>query len=174
MSKSAVHTITITLGVLIMMAQLQLGEQPARIVLNGDLGGRLDGKPWDSSEMVGKVHVLMYIDPGKRNLNEHVQQELKRVGFPREQFRATAVINTQATWTPEWAMRSVLKDKEKEFPHTTYVLDNAKHLVKAWGLEDHNYDIVTFDKRGRVIFNKAGKLSPEHTEQLIQVIRENL
>jgi len=32
--------------------ELPIGEVPPTIVLEGDLGGRLDGTPWNSEELV--------------------------------------------------------------------------------------------------------------------------
>ena len=36
------------------------------VELREKLGGRLDGKPWSSEELQGKVHVLFYVDPDER------------------------------------------------------------------------------------------------------------
>ena len=37
---------------------IEIGEIPPKIELREKLGGRLDGKPWSSEELQGKVHVL--------------------------------------------------------------------------------------------------------------------
>ena len=43
----------------ILCAELPLGEVPPKILLEGDSGGRLDGKKWSSEELVsGKITVL--------------------------------------------------------------------------------------------------------------------
>ena len=48
----------------IVLAELPIGEIPPKVVLKGDLGGRLDGTQWSSEELVsGKVIVLFYVDP---------------------------------------------------------------------------------------------------------------
>ncbi len=42
---------------------VELGEIPPKVELKDKLGGRLDGTPWSSEELRGKVHVLFYVDP---------------------------------------------------------------------------------------------------------------
>ena len=59
-------------------AELPIGEIPPKVVLKGDLGGRLDGTQWSSEELVsGKVIVLFYVDPDESELNNHVSDALK-------------------------------------------------------------------------------------------------
>ena len=46
------------------LAELPIGEIPPKVVLKGDLGGRIDGTQWSSEELVSKkVIVLFYVDP---------------------------------------------------------------------------------------------------------------
>ena len=48
----------------VVLAELPIGEIPPKVVLKGDLGGKLDGTQWSSEELVsGKVIVLFYVDP---------------------------------------------------------------------------------------------------------------
>ena len=57
--------------------ELPIGEVPPTIALQGDLGGRLDGTPWNSVELVsGKIIVLFYVDPDESDLNNHVSVAL--------------------------------------------------------------------------------------------------
>ncbi|MGK5091674.1 hypothetical protein WDW89_06605 [Deltaproteobacteria bacterium TL4] len=39
---------------------LEIGKTPSKIVLKGDLGGKVDGTPWDSSDIKEKVFSLFY------------------------------------------------------------------------------------------------------------------
>ena len=57
----------------VVLAELPIGEIPPKVVLKGDLGGRLDGTQWSSEELVSeKVIVLFYVDPDESELNNHV------------------------------------------------------------------------------------------------------
>ncbi len=73
--------------------------------------------------------------------------------------------------SPAWAG---LEDKQKKYPNAIYVRDYDKVLVKQWDLADDNSDVPAFDKNGKLIFMKAGKLTPEDIKKLTGLIRENL
>lgn len=155
-------------------AEVQVGEVPAAVVLEGKLGGRLDGSPWRSEEIRGKVHVLFYVDPDKKDLNNEASEALKAADFPAEKYQSIGIINMAATWMPNFAIASALKKKQKRYPTTIYVRDNDKALVKAWGISDDDSDILAFDKQGRLVFRRDGRLTAEDIEALLRKIREHL
>ena len=155
-------------------AELPLGKKPPVVTLSGDLGGRVNGEPWSSEEISGKVFTLMYVDPDEKEINEHVATALKKNKFPLDKYGSIAIINMDATWLPDFAIASSLEEKQKKYPNTVYVKDLEKELVKKWGLTDDNYDVLVFNQKGEVIFSKDGKLSEEELEKLIQEIRNNL
>ncbi len=155
-------------------AGLQVGQVPEKVELSGDAGGRLDGSPWSSDELKGKVHVLFYVDPDEKDLNNDASEALRLEKFPAEKYQSFAMINMAATWLPNFAISSSLEDKQKKYPSAIYVRDYKKVLVKEWGLADDNSDVVAFDKQGKVIFIKEGKLGPEDIKQLVQTVREHL
>ncbi len=79
-----------------------------------------------------------------------------------------------ATWMPNFAISSALKDKQKRYPKTIYVRDYKKVLVKAWNIADDSSDVLAFDKKGALIFRKDGKLTAAEIQTLLKVIREHL
>jgi len=85
-----------------------------------------------------------------------------------------AIINMAATWLPNFAISSSLKEKQKRYPRTIYVRDYKKVLVKAWNLADNNSDVLAFDRQGKLIFRKDGKLTPAEISNLLELIRKNL
>lgn len=155
-------------------AELPVGQVPAKVVLDGDLGGRVTGEAWSSEELKGKVHILFYVDPDESDLNEHVTEALKKADFSKDKFASVAIINMAATWLPNAAINMKLKSKQEDFPDTTYVKDMEKIIVKKWYLDDDNSDIVVFDKNGKVLFSRDGKLSNNQVQQLLKIIRDNL
>ena len=155
-------------------AGVKVGEIPKEVELKGDLGGRLDGSPWSSKELVGKVHVLFYVDPDEKDLNNDTSEALRLENFPRDQYQSFAIINMDATWLPNFAISSALEEKQKKYPTAIYVRDYDKVLVKEWSLADDNSDVLAFDKSGKLIFMKVGKLTPQDIQKLIGLIRENL
>jgi hypothetical protein len=153
---------------------IELGEIPPRVVLKEELGGRLDGTPWSSQELQGKVYVLFYVDPDEKDTNNEASEALDREKFSSDKFQSVGIINMAATWLPNFVISSSLKDKQKRYPRTIYVRDYKKVLVNAWRIADDSSNVLAFDKQGKVIFRKDGKLTAEEIQALIKVIRDQL
>jgi predicted transcriptional regulator len=152
----------------------EIGEVPPKVVLKEKLGGRLDGKPWSSEELQGKIHVMFYVDPDEKDTNNDTSEALNKENFPEDKCHFFGVINMAATWMPNFAINMFLKDKQERYPKTTYLRDNKKVLVNAWKIADDSSVILGFDKKGKLFFKKEGKLSPAETQKLIQLIRERM
>lgn len=156
------------------IAQPKNGQSLPAVTLGGKDGGLVAGGDWHSSSLTGKVVTIMYVDPDEKELNEHVEKALKKENFPRDRYHSVGMVNTAATWKPDSAIRMVLKNKQKDYPESTYVMDRRKILVDRWKLADDTYHVLTLDKQGRVIYSKAGKLSDADIRELIGAIRANL
>lgn len=155
-------------------AGLEMGQPPARVQLQGELGGHLDNSPWSSDEFKGKVSVVFYVDPDVKDLNNDTSEALKKENFSLEKYQSFGIINMAATWLPNIAISSGLKVKQKCYPDTIYVRDCRKVLVEKWGIADNSSNVLAFDKRGRLIFRKDGKLNSQEIARLLQAIREHL
>ena len=167
----------IVLGFLMLVGSavaLELGNVPSSVVLNGDNGGKTDGSAWNSAMLKGKVHILFYVDPDERKLNEPLTKALKQRHFDRKKYASVAMINLAATWLPNAILESKLEAKQKEFPDTIYVKDKKKVLVNKWKLADDNSDILIFDKSGKLIYKKFGKLSTKEIKEVLALIEKNL
>ena len=167
----------IVLGFLVLVgsvAAVELGKVPSSVILDGDNGGKTDGSAWNSKMLKGKVHILFYVDPDKRDENEALSKALKKRHFDRKKYASVAMINLAATWLPNAILESKLKAKQKEFPDTIYVKDKKKVLVNKWKLADDNSDILVFDKSGKLIYKKFGKLSAKEIKDVLILIEKNL
>ena len=163
------------LSALPLSAKLPIGEIPPKIVLEGDLGGRLDGTAWNSEELIsGKVMVLFYVDPDESDLNNHVSDALKAENFPLDKYGSVGVANMGATWLPNFAINIKLKSKQSKHKETIYVKDLKKTFVKSWGLKDDDSDIILFGKDGKVLYSYYGKFSDAQVKELIQAVKDNL
>jgi len=147
------------------------GERLPTVVLEG---GRLDGRPWSSEELMGRVFVLSYVDPDHGDLNETAGLALEREGWPSERYGSVAILNMRATWIPESFVDPVLNSKQEQFPRTVYLKDQAKVLVQAWGLADNASSLLAIGPDGRLLFHKSGKLSDADLARLIRTIRDHL
>ena len=153
---------------------IEIGEIPPKVELRERLGGRLDGKPWSSEELQGKVHVLFYVDPDEKDTNNDASEALDREKFSSDQFQSVGIINMAATWLPNFAISSAIKDKQKRYPNTIYVRDYKRVLVSAWEIADDSSNVLALDKKGKLIFRKDGKLTAEEIQTLIKVIHDHL
>ena len=153
---------------------IEIGEIPPKVELRERLGGRLDGKPWSSEELQGKVHVLFYVDPDEKDTNNDTSEALDREKFSSDKFQSVGIINMAATWLPNFAISSAIKDKQKRYPNTIYVRDYKRVLVSAWKIADDSSNVLAFDKKGKLIFRKDGKLTAEEIQTLIKVIHDHL
>jgi len=155
-------------------AGAEVGQVPSKVELKDNLGGRLDGKPWSSDELKGKVHVLFYVDPDEKDTNNEASEAIDKEKFPTEKFQSVAIINMAATFMPNFLISSSVKEKQEKYPRTLYLRDYKKVLVQEWKLTDDSSDILAFDKAGKIIFRKDGKLTPEEIQKLIKAIKDNL
>ena len=153
---------------------VEIGEIPPKVELKGELGGRLDGTAWSSEELRGRVHLLFYVDPDEKDTNNDASEALDKEDFPSNKFQSVGIINMAATWLPNFAISSSLKDKQKRYPRTIYVRDYKKVLVNAWKIADDSSNVLAFDKEGKLIFRKDGKLTQEEIQTLIKAIRNHL
>ena len=156
-------------------AELPIGEVPPKIILEDDLGGRLDGTPWSSEEMIsGRIIALFYVDPDEADLNNHVSDALKAENFPSDKYSSVAVGNMAATWMPNFAINIILKRKQEKHKSTVFDKDLNKTLVEKWGLSDDNSNVVLFGKDGRVLYSYDGKFSEEQVKEIIEMVKDNL
>ena len=153
---------------------IEIGEIPPKVELKEKLGGRVNGKPWSSEELHGKVHLLFYVDPDEKDTNNDTSEALDRENFPNDKLQAVAIINMAATWLPNFVISAALKDKQKRYPEAIYVRDNKKVVVNAWKIADDSSNVLAFDKQGKLFFRKDGKLTQEEIRTLIKVIRDHL
>ena len=155
---------------------IEIGKQPKEVILSGKEGGYVKGDAkFSTADIKGKVFVVFYVDPDEKDTNEHFVQALKKRKYNQNpRYASMAIINMAATWKPDFIIEKLLAAKQKEFPKTIYVKDKASVLVKEWNLADDASDILLFDKDGRVIFYKAGKMSDADMQQAFKLIEERL
>ena len=88
-------------------AEIRMGELPPAVELKEKVGGRLDGSPWGSAELKGKVHILFYVDPDEKDLNNDASEALAKEKFSDEKYQSWAIINLAATWLPNFVFAFV-------------------------------------------------------------------
>jgi predicted transcriptional regulator len=153
---------------------LNIGEVPKLLILENNNGGHLDGRAWSSSMIKNKVYVLFYVDPDEKDTNNKFSEALKAKNYDRSNFSSIAIVNLKATWLPNFVLESKLKEKQEKYPHTIYVKDKEKILVKEWQLKDDSSDILLFNQKGELIYSYEGKLDSSEIEKVLQLIDKNI
>lgn len=148
-----------------------VGEALRPVVIQGNEGGRTDGTPFRSVDLLGKVAVYYYVDPDERGLNDSLYEALKRENFSPDQSQSVAVINMAATVMPDFLLATMLKRKQKQYPRTIYVKDQANVLVREWGLLDNSSCVTVTDAQGRLVYSHCGKLLQPDIDECIRAIR---
>ena len=149
---------------------LEIGQMAPRVMLEGDVGGKVDGTPFDTKILERKVYLFIYADPDKKGLNEEFFEAVKAKRFDRNKYGSVAVINMAATWKPNFIISAILKQKQKRYPDTIYVKDNRKVFIEKWGLKDDDMNVLIFD-RGRLLFQKSGKMSESERKEALKVLQ---
>lgn len=178
MTKRTKHSQFIQKGFLLLgvlfsfgIGAVELGKVMPEIKLEGDVGGRLDGSPWSSSEMRGKVYVYFYVDPDHKDRNNAFSDRLKAENFAEDVYQAVAIVNLKATWLPNFAVKSALREKQKEFPRTLYLYDRGRVLVKEWGLADEESDILITGPNGEALYFYFGELKQDEIDKAVAAIK---
>jgi len=167
-------TLFLSLLLSLSLSAVELGSTLPNITLDGDKGGKVTGGAWSSGSLVGKVHLVFYVDPDESDLNDALSDAVKAAEPDRDRFASVAIINMAATWKPNFAIQSVLEGKQEKFPHTIYVKDMDKHIIDAWGVADDNNDIILLNKSGKIIYVHEGEVDAAGIKQVIKLIQENM
>ena len=154
---------------------LTLGQKAPRLPENTKMLSYVsERKPWSNKDYEGKVSVLFYVAPNKKDLNTHATDAIRTAvdagKISRDYYSSYAVINMAASSWPNFLIAIKLNQSQREFPNTSYVKDYERVLVEKWGLEDSSNCVVLFDERGTVLFRQDGKLSDKHLKTLVKTL----
>jgi len=151
---------------------LELGQSGLEVELSGNNGGLINGKPWKSLMLKGKVSVLFYVDPDSVDSNEEFAKKLQAQKFNKTKIQSIAIVNLGATWIPNFLIEQRMQSRQEEFPEAIYVADTTSYLMKKWGFKEDSTDVFIFDKKGVLIYKKFGKLSVKEIEEVIGLIKK--
>jgi len=153
---------------------VKMGEVPPPLLLDGDNGGRSDGTPWDSYTLLGKVHTVLYMDPDERKVAMPFLDALNSKKFDKTKYATIAIVNLAAMWMPNYVLETMLKSKQKELDNTEFVFDKTKYLVKKWQLKDDASNVLIFDAKGKLLYQKSGTLSSEDVSEIMNLISKSI
>jgi uncharacterized protein len=127
----------------------------------------------DSADFKGKVLSILYTDPDKKDLNNHLEDILlKDQGLDRNKtYKSIDIANLKASKLPNFIIKSVIKNKQEK-TGTIILLDDKYTILNLWGLKNHSSDLIVLDKDRICRYIYKGKLPPEEIIKAINIIKE--
>lgn len=153
---------------------LEIGKKPAKLVLEGKDGGRLDKTAWCSCELENTAWILFYVDPDESDINVAAEDALNNLDIPSDVLETAAVINYKGTNLPGFAINIALKNKQKKYPGTLYIADKKHMFVENWGLTDNSYCTLVFDKKGILRYRYDGVMDEAEIARYLKVVKDNI
>ena len=138
-------------------------------------GGNLDKTDFDYHEAVkGRIAVLFYVNPSKRNLNNEASEAIKKENFDIKHFASLAIIDKKSSWLPKYLIMSSLKKKQKKYPRTIYLMDVDRNMHEILDFEPRGNDVFIFDSKGNEIYRHLGKLDAEDILELVSTLKDEI
>lgn len=139
----------------------------------------LKNKPYVTPGIGEKVLLIFYPDPDNPHQNDDFVTESKQWKFPLDEFLAYGIVNLKDTPLPNPIIRfmlRMLRKRSKREANALVLTDPKGTLQKEWNTGSCNnaITILLVDKTGEVLFFKAGKLTKEETDFVIQEICAHL
>ncbi len=156
----------------VMLQAVNVGDTLPRVTLEKENGGTSRDKPWHSTSLKGKVHVLLYMDPDKREESQELLDALKTLEANSKKYSTVAIVNLAATWMPDAVLEGLLSKKEKELKNTSFVFDKKKYLVKKWKMKDDASNVLIVDKTLKVMYKKVGQVSDNEIKHMIKLLSD--
>ncbi len=140
------------------------------IALKGENGGTADGKEWNSSNLTGKINLILYVDPGKKESATPLIDKIDSLNYAPDSLGITFIVNTQATFIPDFLIQKMIKSRAEENKNILYVLDQNKVLIKEWKLTEENINVLIIDSSGKTLHRHDGEITEEYINKLISRI----
>ena len=127
--------------------------------------------PFYSSQLKGRRYVLQYLSPrpGIAKQNVPMSEAIEAVE-PEGSCRTVNIINmNEALWGTKMIVKSGMKGGKKRNLACQVIADAEGKAQQLWGLKPKTNHTFVIDEQGKIIFYHAGRISPEQTQQIIQL-----
>ena len=118
----------------------------------------------------------MYVDPDEKSKGEVFKPTIeafeKDLDF--DKFQILVILNLDATWKPDFVIRTMMKSKLTDYPKRIYILDTGSVLVKKWGLTDNAYNTVIINDKRKVIYSHSGEWEDGEMTQVDALVRSEV
>lgn len=167
------------------ISQVKIGQPLPPVSLDGKAGelqiagGNIDYRPWSSTSLKGRVHLLYIVAARMRidKVNQSLLDALQAAGgveaFPEEVVKVISLINIDDVFPMGAGFARHAFEEARRSPenaHAIFVLDDRSAVQRAWGLKRKSAAVIVLDSEGRVRRFKDGALSEPEIQDFIQVL----
>jgi predicted transcriptional regulator len=130
------------------------------------------GNVYTMASWSGKVLLVNYVDPDKKDLNEHFTDAMKKAKdddrLTDENYKGIGIADCAATWKPNFAIRAIAAKKAKKYK-TTILFDYKASLRESWGLKKDTANAILLDKNRICRVIVRGRVPDDQVEKLVQL-----
>lgn len=137
-------------------------------------GGELTGEDFDSEKLLGKVAIVFYVSPSKKDLNEEASEAVKKEKFDSDKFSSAGIIDLKSSWIPNGLIVRSIKKKQEKYPRTIYLKDKDKYMPKALSFEPEGNDVFVFNAKGEEVYRHLGQLGHNDILALISTLKKEI
>ena len=134
-------------------------------------------KPWQSSQLLGKVHLVEYMAAraGIDKVQQPLYTAIKAAQLPPENFGLAKLVNADdALLGTSGMVAPEVRKSKKQLPQEIFVVDAAGAGRAQWQLQEKGSAVAIVDAAGTVLFFKEGALTDAEIAQAIALIRQHL
>lgn len=175
--------LTITFA-LIVFTSVSIQAQETNTLKRGDKINKVDIRDLNNEAAITpgigeKVTLIFYPDPDKPSQNDYFIEEVKKWQFPEDEYMAYGIVNLADSPYPNGIIRFMTRQVRKRSKQEAdaLILTDPKRLIQeAWNTGDCNntFPILLVDAEGTVLFWKAGELTKDEVNFVIDEIRNNV
>ena len=139
-------------------------------------GDEIGYQPFNSASINGKTTALLLIAARESasKLNEPFQTALSAKKPASSNHQVITILGLdQAVWGTKGIALGRLKDKQKAFPTSNFVVDATGSARTTLGLEPKSYAVIIVGANGRVIRAKDGAMTPAEINDFIAAYRND-
>ncbi|NME68516.1 YtfJ family protein [Flammeovirga aprica] len=170
--------------VLIAFTTISVQAQEKSTLKRGDKIEKVDIRDLNNNDAVTpgigeKVTLIFYPDPDKPSQNEYFIEEVKKWKFPEDEYLAYGIVNLADSPYPNGIIRFMtrqVRKRSKQEADALILTDPKRFIQDAWNTGDCNntFPILLVDADGTVLFWKAGELTKEEVDFVINEIKNSV
>jgi YtfJ family uncharacterized protein len=162
--------------------KLTVGQTLPEVVLNGRAGElEFDGeelkyKPWNSSDLVGKVHTVYHLAArrGIDKINKRYIEMINAERLPSDKYRTVSILNIDDVSIGGRGFARRKYEERRKKSSSEFVLDDSSKVRESWGLDKKGSAVILVGKDGKVLAYKDGALKDDEIQAFINLIKINI